>query len=59
MSQPNWPFEYSIRGVIQREDFDDEYDDTVHECLGTSPDDVFLLEGTQIRYGSKRAWNNF
>lgn len=51
MTQESWPFENTIEGVTQREDFDD--DDESSENLK----DVFIVEGSQIRYGSKDAWN--
>ncbi len=65
MSQENWPFECAIAGVATRDeilradaderDEDDERDD----CLdpGAHRNDVFIVEGEQLRYGSKTAWN--
>jgi hypothetical protein len=51
MEQPNWPFEYSVIGVISRSEFEkDEEDDK-------DSNDVFILEGRQLRYGNKNAWN--
>lgn len=54
MTQQNWPFENGIAGLAsgeeinEREDGDDEDvdDDRV----------VFIVEGQQLGYGSKRAW---
>lgn len=71
MSQENWPFENAIAGVAMREDFvdddeedeedeDDEDDEDGTERQyekGTAPNDVFIVEGQQLRYGSKAAWN--
>ena len=67
MSQENWPFENAIAGVAMREDFvdDDEEDDDEDDEAGTerryekgtAPNDVFIVEGQQLRYGSKAAWN--
>ena len=62
MEQPSWPFEYSIDGVITREELIErrkEEDDGTAEELGYGMDktDVFLVEGTQLRYGDKNAWN--
>lgn len=59
-SQPNWPFEYSVCGVARRaemngDDADDEETAATYEP-GTAPSDVFIVEGTQLRYGSKAAW---
>jgi len=66
MSQENWPFENAVAGVAAREDFvdDDEEEDEDDEPgaerryeKGTAPNDVFIVEGQQLRYGSKAAWN--
>jgi hypothetical protein len=66
MSQENWPFENAVAGVAVREDFvdDDEEEDEDDEAgaerryeKGTAPNDVFIVEGQQLRYGSKSAWN--
>jgi hypothetical protein len=59
-SQPNWPFEYSVCGVARRaemngDDADDDEAAATYEP-GTAPSDVFICEGTQLRYGSKTAW---
>jgi len=55
--QPSWPFEFSIAGVVQRENVLAEEDDDVAVCRdGMSPSDVLLIEGTQLRYGSKQTW---
>lgn len=65
MSQQNWPFENAVAGVAVREemlraDRDEDGDDNDAEeprCeRGTAPSDVFLVEGEQLRYGSKTAW---
>jgi hypothetical protein len=60
MSQPHWPFEYSIAGAIQRQDFECELGEPEEACLnpGDSRSDVFLVEGAQLGYGDKRAWDN-
>ena len=63
MEQPNWPFEYAIEGVISREEVMDmsreEDGDDVIPRDGEEKSDVFILEGTQLRYGSKDAWNGW
>lgn len=69
MSQENWPFENSILGVTVREEMQDDARECGHEpheegCPaldeenddGLQPNDVFIVEGQQERYGSKRAW---
>jgi len=65
MSQPSWPFEHSVAGVTIRSDVDDdegEHGDEDEEreaprADGTRPNDVFILEGQQLRYGSRDAWS--
>jgi len=62
MSQQNWPFENAVAGVAVREEFvddedcdEDEREEPRYE-KGTAPSDVFIVEGQQLRYGSKAAW---
>jgi hypothetical protein len=65
MSQESWPFECNLAGVCQRGDFTEE-DPEAEPCAngdrwGASEsqlpmNDVFLVEGSQVRYGSKAAW---
>ena len=72
MSQQNWPFEVAIHGVTVREEFtetDDEDDAAEDAPTRTEGDrwsarpealprnDVFIVEGSQVRYGSKEAWD--
>lgn len=90
MSQPSWPFEYSIAGVTSREellerngdndsdpDSDDDDDEGPEKEWGAvgsgrskpkskrkrdteregAETDIFLVEGRQLRYGSKAAWD--
>jgi len=53
-NQQSYPFEYSIEGVTSREEIENNDDD-----YGGERSDVLLLEGNQIRYGTKRAWGDF
>lgn len=68
MSQQSWPFEVAIHGVAVREAFteaDDEEDPdapepSTHDRWSARPEslpmnDVFIVEGSQLRYGSKDA----
>jgi hypothetical protein len=58
-SQPNWPFEFAIAGVARRAEMladDDGEPATESHEPGTTASDVFIVEGTQLRYGSKAAW---
>jgi hypothetical protein len=55
LQQPNWPFEYSIAGVTVREEFSNLDEGELPAGCATS--DVFLVEGSQLRYGSRDAWS--
>jgi len=67
MAQESWPFEHSIRGVCQRQDFTDADDEAEPppedgdrwRASGSSlpANDVFIVEGGQVRYGAKAAWD--
>lgn len=60
MTQPNYPFENSVVGVVTSENMreaasgEEDCEDEERE-----PEDVvvYLLEGEQLGYGSKLAWN--
>ena len=66
MSQQSWPFEVAIHGVAVRQDFTEAdpgaepHDDADRwnasgEALPMN--DVFIVEGGQLRYGNKDAWD--
>jgi hypothetical protein len=70
MTQQHYPFENGIRGVCQRSDFtEDEYDKDASEAQkhaarvhakedpDSNPEDVFIVEGAQLCYGNKNAWD--
>lgn len=64
MEQETWPFEHSIAGVTVRDDFDtpevmDDYGSFDIDYAGEqkSGGDIFLVEGKQLSYGSRNAWN--
>jgi Glu-tRNA(Gln) amidotransferase subunit E-like FAD-binding protein len=61
MEQPGWPFEYSINGVVSREEIINQEPDEDRAELGDGEEinDVFILEGTQLRYGTKKAWDGW
>ena len=52
MSQPSWPMEYSLRGVAERQAFDRKKP----QDEKAAPNDVVLIEGQWLRYGSRDAW---
>jgi len=64
--QPNYPFEHRIAGLAQRGDWteDDETEEpgTDRDRWGASDgqlpnNDVLILDGGQVRYGAKAAWD--
>ena len=65
MTQQNWPFENSIYGLAsgaEINDYDDDVDDDEDGGDGGDDDDaaedavLFIVEGQQLGYGTKRAW---
>jgi hypothetical protein len=61
-SQPNWPFEYSIAGVTTRSRYDDEEDGMESDSEPGEedqdpPDIAFIVEGEQLKYGDKKAFD--
>ncbi len=54
MTQQNWPFENAITGLVSGAEINeaDEDDDACVEDDAV----VYIVEGTQLKYGSKRAW---
>ena len=72
MTQSSWPFEYSIRGVTTTSAMDEDDLETEHarredldlpaEHLPSEPEPgkeeiLYLVEGRQMGYGRKAAWN--
>jgi hypothetical protein len=65
MSQQSWPFENGVYGVTVRSEMDGDDDDDSNEDApaateardGRATNDVFIVEGSQLRYGSKTAWD--
>ena len=54
MTQQNWPFENTITGLASGEEINDADDDDDEDV---EPDAViYIVEGQQLGYGSKRAW---
>lgn len=57
MIQQHWPFEYEIAGLAsgpEIEDMGDDEDESPEYSLDAPI--VFIVEGGQLEYGSKRAW---
>ena len=60
MTQQNWPFENRICGVTSGRDMNDanEEDAEDDDDQDVAEDHtVYIVEGGQICYGSKRAWD--
>ncbi|MDZ4847912.1 MAG: hypothetical protein SGI77_01335 [Pirellulaceae bacterium] len=65
MTQQSWPFEYDLHGVCSGEEINEmtdedaakDKDDTDDEDDVTDDKIFYLVEGTQLGYGSKRAWS--
>ena len=60
MGQPNWPFEFSISHMKSRADInrgkqEEDEDNEIED--DEDNDDLFLVEGEQLCYGSKNAWS--
>lgn len=55
MTQPNWPFENSVCGLVSGAELNDGDGEEVDADVA---DDVvvFIVDGGQLGYGSKRAW---
>jgi hypothetical protein len=56
MTQQNWPFENAVCGLasgaeINDSDDDDDDDDVEADAV------LYIVEGSQLGYGSKRAWD--
>lgn len=62
MTQQNWPFENRICGVTSGREINEAGDDDEAEAKSETGEDaaddsvVYIVEGGQICYGSKRAW---
>ena len=58
MTQQNWLFENSITGVCSGEEINDAADEDDPDDDGDVDDDavLYIVEGQQLGYGTKRAW---
>ena len=60
MTQQNWPFENTICGLTSGAEINDfdEYDEDGGDAEDAADDSVlFIVEGRQLGYGTKRAWD--
>lgn len=58
MTQENWPFENRIAGLASGAEINDAELDEEDDDGGDVPDGdvVYIVEGQQLCYGTKRAW---
>ena len=57
VTQPNWPLEYTIHGVTTGAAINQSEEDEGDDEDVTEDNVVYICEGTQLGYGSKRAWD--
>ena len=55
MTQQNWPFENSIHGLASGAEINDSEDDDDDDVANDAV--VYIVEGSQLGYGTKRAWD--
>ena len=59
MTQQNWPFENTICGLasgVEINDFDEDDEDDGDDDDAAEYAVLFIVEGKQLGYGTKRAW---
>ena len=58
MTQQNWPFENSIYGLASGAEINDYDEDDADGGDDDAAEDavLFIVEGQQLGYGTKRAW---
>lgn len=54
MTQQNWPFENTITGLASGAEINEANDDDDEDVEADAV--VYIVEGQQLGYGSKRAW---
>jgi hypothetical protein len=60
MTQQNWPFENSIYGLAsgaEINDFDEDDEDEGDDDDASEDAVLYIVEGQQLGYGTKRAWD--
>ena len=59
MTQQNWPFENTLAGICSGEEINGAADEDDPDDDGDVGEEnvVYLVEGTQLGYGTKRAWD--
>jgi hypothetical protein len=61
MTQQSWPFQNAVCGATSlqeiRESAADDDDEADFEAEGDAEDVIYIVEGQQLGYGTKRAWD--
>lgn len=59
MTQQNWPFENTIYGLASGAEINGENDEDDPDDEGDVDEDaiLYIVEGSQLGYGTKRAWD--
>jgi hypothetical protein len=60
MTQQNWPFENNICGLASGAEingFDEDEEDGSDDDDATEDAVLYIVEGRQLGYGTKRAWD--
>jgi hypothetical protein len=59
MTQQNWPFENTIYGLASGVEINFEADEDDPDDDGDVDEDaiLYIVEGSQLGYGTKRAWD--
>ncbi|MCA9125360.1 MAG: hypothetical protein KDB11_34560, partial [Planctomycetales bacterium] len=56
MTQQNWPFENTIFGLASGEEINADPDEDEDDDDVEADQVLYICEGQQLGYGSKRAW---
>jgi hypothetical protein len=63
LTQMHWPFQNEILGLCENRDLNESQNDCgcgKDDCPDCNPDEegkiVFIVEGEQLGYGNKKAW---
>ena len=57
MTQQNWPFENTLYGLVSGAEINGADDDASDDQDVEADAVLYIVEGTQLCYGSKRAWD--
>lgn len=57
MTQENYPFENAVQGCCLRSEMHGEDEEEEAESVESQEEILYIVEGRQIGYGSKTAWD--